>query len=109
MDARTVLRGPPATRLAPPMLVAPSHVRGLARRLLRKKAYRFTWRRLRTRSVNEPDLQNVLDQVVKDVASATGTIREEVALHGDSSLVILPFRVGSDPRHRPERLSRRTR
>ena len=77
MDARTVLRGPPATRLAPPMLVAPSHVRGLARRLLRKNAYPFTWRRLRTRSVHESDLQNVLQ--------------------GDSSLLILSFKAGSDP------------
>jgi len=55
------------------------------------------WRRLRTRSVNESDLQNVLDQVAKDLASATGTIREEVALHVDSSLLILPFKAGSDP------------
>jgi hypothetical protein len=60
--------------------------------------------------MNESDLEKVLDQVAKDLASATGTIREEVALHGDLLAPDpSPSEPAATPRHTPERLSRRTR
>lgn len=56
--------------------------------------------------MNESDLEKVLDQVAKDLASATGTIREEVALHGDLLAPDpSPSEPAATPGHTPERLS----